>query len=123
MSNIRQTLKIRDAAARVADTLDEEQFGLLVDVLRILLPRLQLCPSHLNTQARKQGLEETVSAAVQVDRRHNIVTGTGEANYGVEYGGLSRTGAHCRSTSLKGSSSLLKHCNRWLENYLSAIFS
>lgn len=64
MSDIRQTLKIRDAAAWVADTLDEEQLGLVVDVLGILLPCLQLRPSHLNTQARKKGLEKTVGAAV-----------------------------------------------------------
>lgn len=121
MSDIRQSLKIRDAASWVADTLDEEQLGLVVDVLGILLPCLQLCPSHFNTQAGKQGLEETVGAAIQVDRRHNIVTGPSEADDGVENGGLSRAGAHCRSTSLKGSSSLLKNCNRWLENELSAI--
>lgn len=64
MSDICQTLKIRDAAAWVADTLHEEQLGLLVNVLGILLPCLKLRPSHFNTQARKQGLEKTVGAAI-----------------------------------------------------------
>lgn len=64
MSNVGQTLKVGDAAARIADTLDEKELGLLVDVLGILLPRLQLGPSHLNSQAREQGLEKAVGAAV-----------------------------------------------------------
>lgn len=100
MSNVGQTLKVGDAAARIADALDEEQLGLLVDVLGILLPGLQLGPPYLNTQTGQQGLEKAVGAAVEVDRRHHIVTGSGEADDGVENGCLSGTRAHGRSTSL-----------------------
>lgn len=100
MSDISQSLEIGDAAPRVADTLDKEQLGLLVDVLGILLPCLQLGPSHLNTQAREQGLEQAVGASIQVDRSHDIVTGSREADDGVENGGLTGTCAHGRSSSL-----------------------
>jgi hypothetical protein len=100
VGDISQALKIRDAAARVANALDEKTFGLVVDVLCILLPCLHLGPSYLNTQTREQGFEKAVGATVQVDRRHHIVTGTGEADDGVEYSSLSGTRAHSRSTSL-----------------------
>lgn len=100
MSNVGQTLKVGNTTARVADALNEKQLGLLVDVLGILLPRLQLGPSHLNTEAREQGLEKAVGAAVQVDRRHDIVTGSGKADDGIENCCLSGTCAHGRGTTL-----------------------
>jgi len=105
-------LKIGDVIARVANALNVDGLGLVVNGSSNVLWLIAVHELGRDAQALKQDLELVVGTAVQVGRRNNVVTGVRERRDGHELRGLPGRGRNSGNTTLEGRDSLLENINR-----------
>lgn len=90
MRNLGNSLQIRHVVARVADTLDVDGFGLVVNQGRNLLRVVAIDEFSLNTKTGQENLELVVGTAVQVRCGDDVVASVGERVNGDKLGTLTR---------------------------------
>ena len=105
-------LKVGYVVARVADALDVDSFGLVVDGGGQLLGLVSVDELGGDTQTGQDDLELVIGAAVEVGGRNDVVAGVGEGRDGEELGGLAGGGGKGSDTALKGGNALLKDIDR-----------
>lgn len=101
-------LKVRDVVARVADALNVNGLGLVVDGGGNVVGAVAVDELGRNAVPREQHLELVVGAAIQVGRRHDVVARVRERRDGDELRGLAGRCGHSRDAALKRGDSLLE---------------
>lgn len=108
MGDLGNGLEIRHVVARVADALDVDGLGLVVDGGGNLVGVVSVDKLGLDAQTREEDLELVVGAAVQVRRGDNVVTSVCESANGDELGSLAGRGSQGSDTTFQRSYALLK---------------
>ncbi|KAB8760612.1 hypothetical protein FH972_026604 [Carpinus fangiana] len=102
-------LKVGHVVARVADALEVDGLGLVVDELGKVVGVVAVDKLGLDAEARQEDLELVVGAAVQVAGGDDVVAGVGEGGDGHELGRLARRGGNGGGTTLERGDALLQH--------------
>jgi hypothetical protein len=105
-------VKVGHVIARVADALNVDGLGLVVDEGGQLLGFVAIDKLGRDAQAGKDDLELVVGAAVQVRGRDNVVAGVRESGNGEELGGLAGGRGKGTDTAFEGGDALLKDVDR-----------
>jgi hypothetical protein len=101
-------LELGHVVARVADALNVDGLGLVVDGGRNVLGLVAVDELGGDAEARKQHLELVVRAAVEVGRRHDVVARVRQRRNGHELRGLPGRGSDGSHAALERRDSLLK---------------
>jgi hypothetical protein len=101
-------LQVRDVVAGVADALDVDGLGLLVDGGGDVLGAVALDELGLDAQAGEEDLELVVGAAVEVGGGDNVVASVSQGVDDNELGGLAGGGSEASDTALEGRYPLLE---------------
>lgn len=109
-------LEVGDVVAGVANGLDVDGLGLLVDGGSNGSWIVAVDKLGLDAEAGKEDLELVVGSAVEVGGRDNVVSGVGESSNGHELSGLAGRGGNGSNTTLEGSNTLLKDIDSGLWN-------
>lgn len=109
MRNLGNGLEVRHVVARVADALDVDGLGLVVNQGSNLVGVVAVDEFGLDSEARQEDFELVVCAAVEVRRGDDVVAGVGKRVDGDELGTLARRGSESGSTAFQSSNSLLEN--------------
>lgn len=101
-------LKVGDVEARVADRLEVDGLGLVVDRGGNVLGLVAGDELGRDAEAGQDDLELVVGAAVEVGGRDNVVAGVGEGSDRQELRGLTGGSGDGGDTALEGSDTLLE---------------
>ena len=88
MSNLGNGLNIKHVVAGVANRLDKDGLGLVVNGGGEVLEILPADELGVDPETGEEDLELVVGSPVQVASRDDVVTGMGESGDGEELGGL-----------------------------------
>lgn len=108
LADLGNALEIGDVVLGVADGLDVDGFGLVVDGGGDVRGVVTLDKLGGDTKAGEHDLELVVGTAVEVRGGDDVVTGLGKGGDGHELGGLAGGGGDGSDTTFKGGHSLLK---------------
>lgn len=109
MGSLGDGLEIGDVVAGVADALNVDGLGLVIDGSDQVLG---LVPDHelgVDSETREEDLELVVGAAVKVGCGDDVVANLGESGDGNELGRLAGSCRESGNTALQGCDSLLKY--------------
>ena len=112
MGNLSNCFEIRYVVLGIADALNVDGLGLVVDGGGQLLGLVAIDKLGRDAQAGEDDLELVVGAAVEVRGRDDVVAGVCEGGDGEELGGLAGGGGKGSDTALEGSDALLKDIDR-----------
>jgi hypothetical protein len=101
-------LKLGHVVARVADALNVDGLGLVVDGGGNVLGLVALDELGRDAEAREEHLELVVGATVQVRGRDDVVARVRQRRDGHELGGLAGRGGHGSNATLESGDSLLE---------------
>lgn len=101
-------LKVGDVEARVADRLEVDGLGLVVDRGGNVLGLVAGDKLGRDAETGEDDLELVVGAAVEVGGSDNVVAGVRERSNGQELSGLARSGGDGGDTTLKSGDTLLE---------------
>lgn len=114
MRGLGDGLEVGHVVPRVADALDVDGLGVVVDGGGEVLGRVALDELGLDAEAGQQHLELVVRAAVQVRRRDDVVAGARERRDRHELRGLAGRRRERRHAALEGCDPLLEDIDRGL---------
>ncbi|GJD02126.1 hypothetical protein ColKHC_10951 [Colletotrichum higginsianum] len=107
-------LEIRHVVLWVADTLDVDGLGLVVNGVGNVLDAVAINKFCVDAEARQEHLELVVGAAIEQRGRDDIITGLGEGADGDELGGLAGGGGQRGHAALERGDALLEDVDRGL---------
>ena len=108
MGNLGNGLQVRDVVLGVANALDVDSLGLVVNGSSDILGLVAVDELGVDAKTGEEDLELVVGATVEVGGGHDVVAGMGEGVDGDELGSLARRGGQGSDTTLKGSYPLLE---------------
>lgn len=114
MGDLGNGLQVRHVVSRVANALDIDSLGLVVNGGSDVLGVVTVDELGLDAEAGQEDLELVVSAAVQVGCGDNVVTGMGEGRDSDELGTLAGCSGQGGDTTLESCYALLKDIVRGL---------
>lgn len=114
MRGLGDGLEVGHVVPRVADALDVDGLGAVVDGGGEVLGRVALDELGLDAEAGQQHLELVVRPAVEVRRRDDVVAGAREGRDRNELCGLARRRRERRHAALEGRDALLEDIDRGL---------
>lgn len=115
VGNLSNSLNIWDVVSWVANGLDVDGLGLLVDGSGNILGSVGGDELGLDTETWEEDLELVVGSSVDVGGGNDVVTGLGESGNGHELGGLTGGGGNGSNTTLKSCYPLLEDIDSWLK--------
>lgn len=121
MGNLGNGLEIGHVVARVADALDVDGLGLVVDSGLNVLGLVTVHKLGVDSETRQEHLELVVSASVQVGSGYNVVAGVRERVDSDELGALARRSSESCDTTLECSNALFKDINGGLLRMIQQI--
>lgn len=114
MRNLDNLLKIGHIVFGIADTLNVDRLGLVVDQAGKLLGIISLDKLGFDAEAGQKDLELIVGSSIQVRGRDNIIPCMGQGGKGHELSGLARGGGDGGDTSFQRGDALFKDIDRRL---------
>lgn len=108
VGNLGNGLKVGDVVPGVADALDVDGLGLVVDGGGNVLGLVAVDELGGDAEALEGDLELVVGAAVEVRRGDDVVAGLGEGRQGEELGALAGGGGQGGDAAFQGSYPLLE---------------
>lgn len=111
VGDVGNRLQVGDFQGRVGDSFAEVGAGFVVGGFGEALRVIRVDKADFDAESRKNGCELSVSAAVEILGRDDVVSGLGEVDDRVENGG--GAGGMAESAHFVGA---LKECDAFLEN-------
>ena len=108
MGHLGNGLELGHVVARVADALNVDGLGLVVDGGGDVGGAVARDELGVDAEAREEDLELVICAAVQVRCRHNVVARVRQGGDGHELRSLARRGRHGSDTALERGDPLLE---------------
>jgi hypothetical protein len=121
VSHLGNGLKVRDIVSGVADALDVDSLGLLVNSGGDVFDLVAGNELGGDAEALEGDLELVVGTAVKVAGRDDVVASLGEGRNGNELSSLARGGGQSSNTALKGSYPLLEDIDGGLDRRVSFV--
>lgn len=116
-------LEVGDVVARVADALDVDGLGLVVDQGGDLVWVVAVDEFSLDAEARQEDFELVVRATVEVGCGDDVVAGVGEGVDGDELRALAGGGSESSDTTFEGSDTLLEYVDSGLWRCLACLYA
>ena len=108
MGDLGNGLEVGDVVAGVANGLEVDGLGVVVDEGGNVLGLVAVGELGLDAEAGQHDLELVVGATVQVGGGDDVVTGVGESSEGHEESSLAGGGGNSGNTTLESSNTLLE---------------
>ena len=112
MGDLDNSLKVRHVVARVANALNVDSLGLVIDGGRNVLGLVAVDELSGDAKAGKEDLKLIVSAAVEVGGGDNVIARVRQRRNGHELRCLAGRGSHSSNTALKRGDPLLEDVDR-----------
>lgn len=114
MGNFGNCLKVWYVVARVANSLQVDGLGTIINGSSEILWLVTLDKLGVDSQTGEEDLELVVRAAIQVTGRHNVITRMGQSRNGHELSRLARGSSNSSNTTLESGDTLFKDIDRGL---------
>lgn len=122
MRQLCDLLQIRHIVPRVANALEINGLGIVINGGYELLGVVTVHKLAADAQPRKHDLELVVRASVQVARRDDVVTGLSKSSNCHELSGLAGRGGNRSNTTLESSHALLEYIHGGLVVFSVSLF-
>ena len=112
MSNLADSIEVRNVQTRVPNRLHEERFGVFVDGLTEIFRVALIDKFHIDAELGQRVVKQVVGAAIETGRRDNVLARMAQVHDGQRLGSLTRRGRQGPRSPFEQRESLLEDVGR-----------